>query len=205
MEDFFEELNNRPKPNIFKKIKLWWNFDGKYYHIYFIQGIKNIIYWFPIIWKDRNYDQKYIFDILKHKLKSQSKYIFDRDKLIRSKLNSKRMMLCVSLIDKIQDEFYEMEFMDYHKDRVWFTTCKDNPELLEYNSEEVCENYDDLFKKYKLIYRKVLNGEGPYKLDDVDNSDMKKIIAMNICHINQKRAQDLLFRILNENINLWWD
>jgi len=28
---------------------------------------------------------------------------------------------------------------------------------------------------------------------------------MNICHINQKRAQDLLFKIVNENINSWWD
>ena len=50
-----------------------------------------------------------------------------------------------------------------------------------------------------------MNGEGLYTLDGRDESDMKRLIAMNISHINQKRAQDLLFKILNENINRWWD
>ena len=38
-----------------------------------IQGIKNLLYWFPIIWKDRNFDEHFIYEILKHKLKYQSK------------------------------------------------------------------------------------------------------------------------------------
>jgi hypothetical protein len=205
MEDFFEEIKNRPRPNIFRRIYLWWNHDGKYYHKYFIQGIKNLWYWFPVIWKDRDWDDHYIFDVLKHKLKAQAKYIGDRDRHTRAQQDARRMRLCVKLIEKVQDESYAMEYMDYGKDRVWFTPCNDGTGNSLLNSEEVWENYDELFKKYKLIYRKVLKGEGPFTLDGRDESDMKRIIAMNICHINQERVHKLLFKILEENIRGWWD
>ena len=205
MEYFFEDLKNRPKPNFFRRIWLWWHHDGRFYHKYFKQGVKNIIYWFPIIWKDRNWDSHYIFEILQHKLKAQAKYIGDRDFHTRAQLDARRMRLCVKLIKKVQDEDYTMEYMDYHKDRVWFAPFGDGEDLYKYNSEEVWEKYDELFKKYKLIYQKVLKGEGPFILDGRDDSEMKRIIAMNICHINQQRAHNLLFKILNENILYWWD
>ena len=205
MEDFFEELANRPRPNIFRRIWLWWNHDGKYYHKYFKQGIKNLIYWLPVIWKDRNWDDHYIFEVLKHKLKAQAKYIGDRDFHTRAKLDAKRMKLCVKLIQLVQDETYAMEYMDYAKDRVWFTPCEDREGSSLYNSEEVWEKYDDFFKKYPLVYKQVMKGAGPFTLDGRDESDMKRIIAMNIAHVNQERVQKLLFKILEENIRGWWD
>ena len=205
MEDFFEDLKNRPRPNFFRRIWLWWKHDGKYYHKYFKQGVKNIIYWFPIIWKDRNWNDHYIFEVLKHKLKAQAKYISDNDRHTRAQLDAKRMRLCVKLIEKVQEEEYKMEYMDYHKDRLWFTECEDRPGNSLYNSEEVWEKYDELFKKYKLIYQKVLKGEGPFTLDGRDEEEIKKIIAMNISHINQQRAHKLLFKIMEKNILGWWD
>jgi hypothetical protein len=205
MEDFFEDLKNRPRPNFFRRIYLWWVHDGKYYHKYFKQGIKNIWYWFPIIWKDRNWDDHYIFEILKHKLKAQAKYIGKRDFHTRAQLDAKRMRLCIELINKVQEEEYSSEYMDYHRDRVWFTDCEDRPGSSLYNTEEIWEKYDDYFAKYPLIYKRVMKGEGVFTLNGRDEKDMKGIIAMNIGHINQQRAQDLLFKILNENINGWWD
>jgi hypothetical protein len=205
MEDFFEDLKNRPRPNFFRRIWLWWYHDGRFYHKYFKQGVKNIIYWFPIIWKDRNWDDHYIFDILKHKLKAQAKYIGDRDWHTRAQLDAKRMRLCVKLIEKIQEEDYAMEYMDYHKDRVWFTSCEDKPEYKQYNSEIVKDTFDEFFKKYPLVYKKVLKGEGVFTLNGRDESEMKKIIAMNISHINHERARKLLFKIMEENIEGWWD
>ena len=205
MEDFFEEIKNRPRPNFFRRIWLWWNHDGKYLHKEIKWGIQNLIYWFPIIWKDRNWDDHYIFDVLKHKLKAQAKYIGDRDFHTQAQLDAKRMRLCVKLIQLIQDEPYAMEYMDYHKDRVWFTDCEDRPGSSLYNSEEVWENYDEFFKKYPLVYKRVLKGEGPFTLDGRDEADIKRIIAMNIAHINQDRARKLLFKIMEENIEGWWD
>jgi len=205
MEDFFEELKNRPKPNFFRRVWLWWYHDGRFYHKYLKHGIKNIIYWFPIIWKDRNWDDHYIFDILKHKLKAQAKYIGDRDWHTRAQLDAKRMRLCVSLIEKVQDETYEMEYTDYGKDRIWFTPCNDGTESSLINSEIIEDNYSEFFKKYPLIYKRVLKGEGPFTLDGKGDSEMNKLIAMNISHINQERVHKLLFKILEENIRGWWD
>ena len=205
MEDFFEELKNRPRPNFFRRIWLWWHHDGKYYHKYLIQGIKNLWYWFPVIWKDRDWDDHYIFDVLKHKLKAQAKYIGGRDRHTRAQQDARRMRLCVKLIEKVQDETYAMEYMDYHKDRVWFTPCNDGTGNSLYNSEEVWEKYDDYFKKYPLVYKRVLKGEGVVTLDGRDESDMKRLIAMNIAHINQERVHKLLFKTLEENIRGWWD
>lgn len=205
MEDFFENLKNRPRPNFFKRIKIWWRWKGQYLHKEIKQGIKNIIYWLPVIWKDRDWDTHYIYEVMKHKLKAQAKYIGDRDFHTRAQIDAKRMRLCVKLIQACQDEPYSMEYMDYAKDRVWFTPCEDRPGSSLYNSEEVWENYNEFFKKYPLIYKRVMKGEGPFTLDGRDDSDMKRIIAMNIAHINQQRAQDLLFKIMNENIRGWWD
>ena len=151
MEDFFEDMKNRPRPNIFRRIYLWWEHDGRYYHKYLKQGIKNIIYWFPIIWKDRHWDSHYIFEILKHKLKAQAKYIGDNDRHTRAQQDARRMRLCIKLMQKIQDDDYAMEYMDYHKDRIWFTDCEDRPDSSLMNSEQVWEKFDDYFKKYPLI------------------------------------------------------
>jgi len=205
MEDFFEDLKNQPRPNFFRRIWLWWEHDGKYYHKYFIQGVKNIIYWFPVIWKDRNWDGHYIFEILQHKLVAQANYIGKRDFHTRAQLDAKRMRLCVKLIKKVQEEDYTMEYMDYAKDRVWFTDCEDRPGSSLYNSEEIWEKYDEYFAKYPLVYKKVLKGEGVFTLDGRDESDMKRIIAMNIAHLNHDRARKLLFKIMEENIEGWWD
>lgn len=205
MEDFFEDLKNRPRPNFFRRIWLWWNHDGRYYHKYFKQGVKNIIYWFPVIWKDRDWDGHYIFEILQHKLVAQANYIGKRDFHTRAQLDAKRMRLCVKLIKKVQEEDYTMEYMDYAKDRVWFTPCEDRPGSSQYNSEEVWEKYDEYFKKYPLVYKKVMKGEGVFTLNGRDESDMKRVIAMNIAHLNHDRARKLLFKIMEENIEGWWD
>ena len=202
MENFFAD---RPKPNIFRRIRLWWKFEGTYWYRNLKQGIKNLWYWLPIIWKDRNWDDHYIFEVLKHKLKAQAKYIGDRDFHTRAQLDAKRMRLCVKLIQKVQDEDYAIEYMDYAKDRVWFTDCEDRPGSSLYNSEEVWEKYDDFFAKYPLVYKRVMKGEGVFSLEGRDESDMKRIIAMNISHVNQDRVHKLLFKILESDMRNWWD
>jgi len=200
MEDLFED---RPKLNLWDKISLWWRYDGRYYHKFLREGIKNIIYWFPIIWKDRHWDHDYIFRILQHKLKAQSKYIGSNDRHTRAQYDAQRMNLCVNLMQKLQDSFYDLEYMDYAKDRHWFEPCKDNSEHSTWESENIWEKYDDYFAKYPNIRRRVLNGEGYAPLRG--REDDKHFIAMSIAHLNVERAHKLLFKVLERNITNWWD
>lgn len=207
-KDIFDQWSEEreKKSWIVKKIQfisLWWNHDGKYYHKYVKQGVKNIIYWFPIIWKDRHWDHGYIFTILQHKLKAQSKEIGGKDRHTRAQYDSKKMNLCVNLIQKLQDDFYEMEYMNYAKDRQWFEPCEDKPGYSTWESENIWEEYDQYFRKYPNIHRRVMNGEGFAPIEG--REDDKHFVAMSIAHMNQDRAHKLLFKILERDIQGWWD
>jgi hypothetical protein len=198
-----EYLDDIKKPGFFRKIQLWWHFEGQFIVKNTKNGINNIIYWFPIIWKDRNYDHSYIYNILKHKLKYQSNYIKSKDRFTSSEQSVRRMNICVSLINKVQDDYYSMEYTNYFKEKHWFEKIE-NTEYSTWESEPVWEKFDDYIKRYPLIHKRVLNGEGPFKLEGSDY-EIKKSVVMNIGHINQKRAHKLLFKILEENIERWWN
>jgi hypothetical protein len=199
MKDFLEKR----EIGIIEKISLWWRFDGRHILRNVKQGIKNLIYWLPIIWKDRHWDHHYIYEILKHKLKAQSKYIGDKDRHTRAKYDAQRMNLCVNLIQKLEDDYYGLEYMDYAENRHWFEECEDKIGYSTWESENIWEKYDDYFKKYPLLYKKVINGEGVFSLEGREGD--KQLIAMNIAHLNNDRAHKLLFKIMESNIQSWWD
>jgi len=207
-KDIFEQWQEEreSKPWIIRKfnhISGWWYHEGRFFHRNFIVGVKNLIYWFPIIWKDRNWDDSYIFTILSHKLKTQSKYIGGRGIHVSAERDAEVMMTCVRLIEKVQDEWYSIEYMDYHKTKHWFEPCEDKEGYSTWESKQLEENFDDYFAKYPLIYKRVMNGEGIFKLEGTD--DDKQRIAMNIAHINHDRARKLLFKIMEQKIEKWWD
>lgn len=204
-EQWAEERAAKPwYKKIARNISLSWSFKYQYLWRDFKTGVKNIVYWLPIIWKDRNWDHRYIYTILQHKLKAQSKYIGDRGHHVTAKRDAEIMMTCVRLIDKVSDEFYSSEYSDYHKDKHWFTPAEKEG-YSTWNSRILEENFDDYFAKYPLIYKKVMNGDGPFTLDGANYLDIKQRIAMNMGHINGERAHKLLFKLIEKNIEKWWD
>ena len=207
-KDIFEQLQEERESRSWIKRKwdylsLWWEHDGRYLHKTVKNGFKNLWYWFPIIWKDRNWDSSFIFEILKHKLKAQAKFIGERGIHVSAERDAEIMMTCVRLIEKVDNEFYPMEYMEYHKTKHWFEPCKDKEGFSTWESRQLEENFDDYFAKYPLIYKRVLNGEGVFNREGREND--KQIIAMNIGHINHERARKLLFKIMEQNIEGWWD
>ena len=99
---------------LLNNIWLWLKWDAKYLHRDIYVGIKNLIYWFPVIWMDRNWDESYIFEVLEHKIAAQSKYINDRRYHMRSERDAEIMMTCVKLSAKVIEEFYAIEYSEYH-------------------------------------------------------------------------------------------
>mgnify|MGYP003351274053 CR=1 FL=1 len=81
----------------------------------FFKRIYNLYRWFPIIWKDQDWDDYYIFEVLKFKLKNQAEHIGGKDRHTRAKRDAEKMMLCVRLIEKVQEEYYGCEYQDYHE------------------------------------------------------------------------------------------
>jgi hypothetical protein len=159
----------------------------------FFRRIYNLYRWLPIIWKDQDWDDFYIFEILKFKLKNQAEYIDKRGIHLSAKRDAEIMMLCVRLIEKIQDEYYGTEYFGYYKSYLEFKKLK-NSELFEISETITSEALDGYFKKYPLIYKKVY-----------DKNSNKGSIAFRMGRINEERAHKLLFKILEQNIKRWWD
>lgn len=189
---------------MFESIRLWWKFDGRYYHKDFVRGIKNLWRWFPTIWKDRDWDQDFIYNLLAKKLEFQAEYIGNRGFHREAKRDAERMRLVVRLIKLQQEEFYRMEYMDYQESKHWFEPCEDHPGYSEWKKETLSERFDEYFKKYPRQYKKVISGEINRFSKDIDFRD-KERIAMEIAYQNQERCKNLIFSIMNGHIERWWD
>ena len=77
-----------------------------------IRRIKNLIRWLPIIWKDEQWDYYHIFEILKHKLIFTAEHTRKYGFHTSSDYDADRMMLCVRLIEKVQNEAYMEELIN---------------------------------------------------------------------------------------------
>jgi hypothetical protein len=159
----------------------------------FFRRISNLYRWLPIIWKDEDWDHYYIFEVLKFKLKNQAEYINKRGIHLSAKRDAEIMMTCVRLIEKIQDEYYASEYFEYYKSYLEFKKLE-NSELFEISETVTSEALEGYFKKYPLIYKKVYAEDLP-----------KNTIAFRMGRINEERAHKLLFKIIQENIQSWWD
>lgn len=99
-----------------------------------IERLKHLFKWLPIIWKDKDWDHFYIYEILKFKIKNQADHIqsngltdFDRE--------YERMQTILKLLDRVQNEYYIEQLL-----------VDDNVELTEerleyaYNQHEKAKN-----------------------------------------------------------------
>ena len=81
-----------------------WFYDFKY-------GIENLINWFPVVWKDRNWDHVYIYNILRHKLHLTEQQIRIHGHHVDKDKDADNIKVCVNLLDRlINDEYHEAAF-----------------------------------------------------------------------------------------------
>jgi hypothetical protein len=177
-----------------ERIRLWWKFEGKYYHKYFIYGIKNLWKWLPIIYRDRDWDQHFIYEVLKTKLEFQAKYIHNNGVHNDAHRDAEKMLLCARLIEIQQEELYAYEHLEYLNQTYEFIPTDETKKWYTMESEVISENFIDYFAKYQRQYHLV---------DKTDKD--KEDIAREIAHENQERSRKLLFKIMEQNIERWWD
>lgn len=162
----------------------------------FTTGIQNLIKWFPIIWKDRNWDHSYILEILQHKLILQRECLITNNRHTMVGSDNKYITICLNLIERMKEDYYELEYFDYIDEDVWFTKCLEEPDLFEMKSKVNKENLGEYFDKYPLITSKIRE-ENP--------GISKQYAALKVGMENHRRCKKLLFKILDEKIEGWWD
>lgn len=190
--------------DVYYSVRRYIRWELRYAHRDFATGVKNLWKWFPIIWKDRDWDHSFIYEILRRKLEFQAKYIADKDRYTRAQRDAEVMLLCSRLIEIQQEEMYVMEYLDYEVSDMRFLDIEDNPDCKEVKIDLISENFDDYFAKYPRQYKRVVAGDvNRYKRPIKEKS--KQLIAMEIAHDNQDRSRKLLFKLLEQNIERWWD
>jgi hypothetical protein len=187
-----------------QKLGLWWHFDGRYMHKEFARGVKNLWRWFPTIWKDRDWDGHYIYELIRVKLEHQAKYIGERDFYTEAVRDAERMRLVARLIKLQQDETYAMEYMDYYVTNFEFVPTDETEKWFTMKDELVSDNLEEYIKKYPLQHKRVLAGKVDRYRRPIERKD-RKLIAMEIAHENQERCKRLIFSIMNDHIERWWD
>lgn len=174
-------------------MRLWYKFEGRYLWKNFKSGVKNLIKWFPIVWRDRDWDYSFIFQNLKFKLQETGKYIESKKRFEGWEFVVRDINICIKLIDRIDSDFYETEYIDYKEDKYDFIPIEGKPDFKELKITNIWENLDDYFKKYPRQFKKF------------NITKDKNRIAINISRSNHKRALKLLFKILGERIETFWD
>ncbi len=72
------------------------------------QGIKSLIRWFPIIWKDRDWDWVFLAKIMEFKLRGMSKNFKECGHHTRSEKDAYQTLLCAALLKRlINDTYFE--------------------------------------------------------------------------------------------------
>ena len=162
----------------------------------FFTGIKNVIRWIPTIYKDRNWDDSYIFTILQKKIELQREELVNANRHTRIATDNRDMTIVLNLIERIKTEFYESEYLDYEESKLVFSEIPGKYNSKGFDIDIISDRYDDFIKKYPSTVRKILKLK-----PNIDKRTLCHYISM----YNQQKAQDLLFRILNERIRWWWD
>ena len=161
----------------------WWSSTGKHLHRITWEGIKNLWKWFPLVWKDRDYDHSYIFDALRFKIQNTADYIETHKRYEGWERDVEKMRTCLRLIDKCVEEEYQYEYQEYYSNGSF--------------GEVAFNMLDDYFAKYPNDYRRL-----PQKYKEYEN---KASTALMMAGLRQARATELLFKLIGNNIYNWWD
>jgi hypothetical protein len=147
-----------------------------------------MIYWFPIIWNDYDFDHNYLTIIIKHKLKAMEAFErSDNAWAMRAPEIADQIKTVRLLLERIEkDEYHEMVFR--HHDKKWgeldmWTTPCDRKDLVECSitRTKICDrdSYDQENKESKRLYK----------------------------HVEYMKQQDInyAFELMARNYQGWWD
>ena len=163
----------------------------------FLTSCHNLIKWFPTIWNDRDWDGHYILKILQKKIEFQRKELVNANRHTRIESDNRDMTLALNLLERVKEEYYSLECMDYWDSEIVFDDVPENPELKSIEVNTTTERYDEYLSKYPSSVRALTKEHG----EELD----KQRLCLMVSYYNHKKANKLLFRILEERLAYWWD
>lgn len=149
----------------------------------FFGSIGNLIRWFPVIWKDREWDHHYIYEILKLKLSSMAKYFRTRDMWVGEIREAERMELCVRLIERVQTEKYCTDYIDVIEEK--------------YGPQHA------IFDDHKLVGWNYGEVERTKEENEAISNESRELMMKGV--EKHEQAKRILFTLMERHIGSWWD
>lgn len=202
---------------LYKKFGNPEHLDG-FFDLYFIpkefflnlyRYVKNVIRWTPTLWKDKDWDGHFIYEILKKKLEFQREELVNSNRHTNVWLQNRDITTCLNLIERAQKDFYELEYMNYTENRHWFEPSDvkddDGQNLYSMKSINVVDNLSLYLYKYRLDVNQVLKNSNK-NFDGYENDyGTKERLCLYVSSYRAEKARKLLFRILSDRLEWWWD
>jgi hypothetical protein len=191
-----------------------------------IRFFRKILRWIPILWKDRDYDDYFIFEIVKKKIFFQREYLISNNRHTNISNDNHWMTLCLNLIERIQDSYYELEYMNYEQSEIKFVEIdssalftkedydiinseSEGKKLYEMKKNYIVDNTLEYINKYPLDRERTLKIiKKNWKIDVSDyknNDESKKKLLLHMSSFRHKKAIRVLFLVLTQKIENWWD
>jgi len=113
----------------------------------FFRNIHNLIYYFKVIWNDRDWDHSYIEYILLAKYKKQYKRLVRLNKFVDSKTTNKALKICIDILQRRKDSWYnDTYFYLMHNDVIWDPVVGEN-DLVQISESWNISNDMELYNK----------------------------------------------------------
>jgi hypothetical protein len=152
------------------------------------QGIKSLWIWFPVIWKDRQWDHIYIYQVFRHKLHLTEQLIRYHGHHLNHIQDADKIKKCVLLLDRlIEDEYHENVFKPHYKK--WGEAEMNFTDSTEYPD---CSVLDIKYPNVKTDKDKKLQ-QAQFRLKSKMEQAMKE------------QDLDMLFNLMKKHIQTWWD
>jgi hypothetical protein len=156
----------------------------------FYRRVKNVLRWLPTIWKDRDWDNSYITEILIKKLElTRDFYLSDKAHSIEVEKIANEIQEAIDRLHMTRDswEFHEAPAMEELEQKWGLTAfsfepyeCNENGEVLTYEMKSKTEkvNTEEEEEQYRIEFGKAL--DEARKQYRKDKKDAYKFIAKNI-------------------------
>lgn len=145
----------------------------------FIESIKSVYAWFPIIWKDRHWDHVYLLIILKHKLDKMAVHMKD-SYYVENEKDAAKIRQAAFLVNRIKEDHYCAAELEEHYEttgRYDFTLINEDGTISRTKIRTEQEEAQDSIK-----FKQIINKAAYLKNQDYD----------------------LLFKLLKKNLEKWW-
>lgn len=148
--------------------------------------IKKVIKFLPILWQIYDFDYCYSVNLFKKQLEETADFLdSESSSTLSASYNAGRIRTVLKLMDRVYDDYYGMEFQGKLREK-YGDNCLDMNNLSD----------DNKVSRLRYEYE---NWENKEEIEFYYNKWF--IESQN----KQKKAHRLLWKLIEENIQKWWD